>query len=383
MKPFSLPLARTEAGRTALSAGSRHLPVPGTRLGARCLARFALGLALLAGGLPASTRAAEAPIPFRELYDLLQTNLAGVSAAELNRAAVEGLVSQLGGRVSVAGVGGAETNAAPMLTAAVFDRHYGYLRVGRVAAGLDREFTNTLQRLTATNKLKGLVLDLRFAGGQDFAAALSVADQFFPGEQPLIDWGAGVKNSTSKPEAIVLPVALLVNRRTSGAAEALAGMLRFSDVGLVLGTNSAGQASVQREFTLQGGQRVRVAVAPVKVAKNQPLPASGLKPDILVEVAPEDELAWFEDAYKVLPRAGRGVTNELSLQVTNRPPRRRMNEAELVRMSREGISPDGEGTNGPARRSEPTPAPVINDPVLARAIDLLKGLAVVQQFRSI
>jgi len=338
--------------------------------------------AWLALALALAGKAAE-PAQFQEIYDLLKENLPGITEAELDGAAVTGMVKQLAPRVSFVGDQSADTNSAPMLTSAVLDRHYGYLRVGRVAAGLDKEFTNAIQRLFSTNKIKGLVLDLRFASGQDYAAAVGVADQFFPGEQKLIDWGEDWKSSASKPEAIVTPVALLVNRQTSGAAEALAGMLRLSDIGLLIGTNTAGQASKFKEFTLKDGRRVRVAIAPVKVAKDKELPASGLKPDILVDVSPEDESVWFQDAYKLLPKAGRltGGTNSLNLQVTNRPSRR-LNEAELVRLRREGLLPDAEPTNAPTRRNEPAP-PIIHDPALARAIDLLKGLAVVQQFRSI
>jgi hypothetical protein len=342
-------------------------------------------LVLLAGAALAA-RAAE-PIQFPELYDLLKANLTGVSEADLNQSAVAGLLKQLGARVSVTGADApAETNAAPLLTVAVFDKSYAYLRIGRVAAGLDREFTNALRGLMETNKIKGLVLDLRFAGGEDYAAAVGVADQFFAGEQPLIDWGEGWKKSTSKPEAIVKPVAFLVNRQTSGAAEALAGMLRLSDVGLLIGTNTAGQASKTREFTLKTGQRLRVAVAPVKVANEKELSAAGLKPDIQVDVSAEDEQAWYQDAYKVLPKSGRLAAaggSDVNLTVTNRPARRRLNEAELVRMRNEGLNPDAEPTNAPDRKAAAAAARIVNDPALARAIDLLKGLSVVQQFRSI
>ena len=330
-------------------------------------------------------RAAE-PAPFQELFNVIKANLVGVSEADLNRAAVNGLIQQLGSQVSIVGddAPAGSTNSTPMLTSAVFDRFYGYVRISRVAPGLDREFTNAIQRLTATNKIKGIVLDLRFAGGQDYAAAVGVADQFFPDEQPLIDWGEGWKKSTSKAEAIVKPVALLVNRQTSGAAEALAGMLRLSEVGLLIGTNTAGQASKFKEFTLSNGQRLRVAVAPVKVANEKALSNAGLKPDIQVDVNSEDEQVWYEDAYRVLPKSGRltGGTNEVSLLVTNRPPRRRLNEAELVRMRSEGANVDSDPASTAARRGEIQP-PILNDPSLARAIDLLKGLAVVQQFRSI
>lgn len=340
----------------------------------------ALGLLLAGGAGPGPLWAAGEPIRLPELMDLLRTNLLGATADDLNRAAVEGLLGQLGPQVTVLGAGGDGTHAVPALSSALVERQYGYVRLARVGAGADREFAAAYQRLASSNTLKGLALDLRFAGGHDFPAALGIADQFFPGEKPLINWGEGVKSSVSKPEAIVLPVVLLVNRQTSGAAEALAGMLRLSDVGLLLGTNTAGRASVTREFTLQTGQRVRVAVAPVRVAAGKPLPAGGLVPDIVVEAGTEDERGTYEDATKALARVG--AAGELSLQVTNRPVRRRPNEAELVRQSREGAGPEPAVTNAPARAATATLPSAVHDPVLARAIDLLKGLAVVQQFRS-
>jgi hypothetical protein len=58
----------------------------------------------------------------------------------------------------------------------------------------------------------------------------------------------------------------------------------------------------------------------------------------------------------------------------------RLNEAELVREHREGGS---RVTNAaPRLRDEEPQTPVVSDPVLARALDLLKGLAVVRQSRS-
>jgi hypothetical protein len=111
-----------------------------------------------------------------------------------------------------------------------------------------------------------------------------------------------------------------------------------------------------------------------------------LKADIRVAVNPDDEKAYFEDAYKVLPKIVRvadgsvTMTNVANLTVTNRPARRRINEAELVRLLRSGQPIEEEFTQVPLRELEP-PKPVVNDPALARAIDLLKGLAVVQQFR--
>jgi hypothetical protein len=140
-----------------------------------------------------------------------------------------------------------------------------------------------------------------------------------------------------------------------------------------------------KEFTLKTGQRLRLAVAPLKVADGKQLPFTGIKADIEVTVSPDDELAWYTDAYKPLAGAVRLAalaTNEATGASTNRSPRRRVNEAELVRMNRDGQFPDRDTpfTNTAGRMLEP-PAQTVNDPALSRALDLLKGLAVVQQFR--
>jgi hypothetical protein len=347
---------------------------------------FCAGLALSLC-LSSSTVWCKEAIRFQELYDLLKTNLAGATEAQLNQAAVQGLLEQLRPKVNVVGEDATlvRSNSPSLVSASVFDRAYGYLRVSRMAPGLSGEFLAAYDRLASTNKLKGLIIDLRYVTGQDYAAAISVADLFFASEQPLADWGEGWKNSTAKSNALTLPVTVLINGKTSAGAEVLAGILRYGNVALLLGTNTAGQASMAKEFTLQSGHRVRVAIAPVKVVGQKELPWTGITPDIKVEVSPEDELAWFKDAYKVLARPGRltsASTNDLEVAGTNRAPRRRMNEAELVRMGREGTGPDIDYSSSSPRIVE-SAAPMVTDPVLARAVDLLKGLAVVQQFRSL
>ena len=54
-----------------------------------------------------------------------------------------------------------------------------------------------------------------------------------------------------------------------------------------------------------------------------------------------------------------------------------MNEAELVRMQREGLDLSRDATPS---ASEP-PKPILQDPALARALDFLKGMAVAQSRR--
>jgi hypothetical protein len=328
---------------------------------------------------------AETP-PFREVYDLLRTNLAGVNESQLDRASVTGLIDQLKPKVVLleGQEGAGQTNGAALQKSSVFDSAYGYLRVNNFADGAEKSFIETFRQLAKTNRLKGLVVDLRYSHGQDYSEAAAMADWFFSRETPLLDWGDGLKKAKAKSDAVELPLAVLVNRKTSGAAEAFAAILREAQIGVVIGTNTAGEATIGKEFTLSTGQRLRVATAPLKLASGKPLPNSGLKPDIYVEVSADDESAWFEDAYKVVGKPARapGIINTNDLMAalsTNRSGRRRLNEAELVRMLREGLNPENETAAG-VRELERTKG-LVNDPVLGRALDLLKGLTVVQHFK--
>lgn len=342
-------------------------------------------LAVTATAAPAATNAT---VDFKELYELLRAHLAGIDEPALNRAAAQGLLDQMKPRVTLIApeAPAPDTNALPLADAAVHDRAYAYLRVARVAPGLDKALWDAYRSFASSNRLRGLVLDLRFADGQDYAAAAGAAEPFFSGEKPLLNWGQGQKSSTAKSDVIAGPIAVLVNQQTGGAAEALAAVLRQHDLALLIGAPTAGTACVSKEFTLKTGPRVRIAVSPVTVGKAEVLSPAGLRPDIRVEVDPDEERAWYKDAYTALPKpalvaaSGSSATNDTTLTGTNRPARRRINEADLVRMLKEGQAPDAEATNVSPRSTEPA-QPVLRDPALVRALDLLKALAVVQKFR--
>ena len=152
----------------------------------------------------------------------------------------------------------------------------------------------------------------------------------------------------------------------------------------MIGSITAGQANIYKEFPLSDGARLRIASSGVQLGDGKELSTKGVVPDILVAVSPAEEKFYFEDAYKLPPRAAvaaKSSTTVLAAATTNAAPRRRLNEAELIRMQREGLNPD-EDTPAIPEPEPGTGKPVMHDPVLARAVDLLKGLAVVQRPRA-
>lgn len=342
---------------------------------------FFLLAAALTAGLP--LRAATNDVPdFDEVAGLLRTHLPGVTDAELNRAALNGVLAAWHGRVALDGeTMPSPTNASGETSGRWLDDGMAYVRVTRVGGGLASEIALATSQLARSNRLQGMVLDLRFAGGDDYAAAAAAAELFLTKPRPLLNWGRGMVTAKVRKDPLAQPLAVLINGDTEGAAEALAAVLRETGAGLLLGTNTAGHAQVMREFPLKSGRRLLIAIAPVTLGNGAALPADGVRPDIAVAVKADEERAYMADAYADLtsprPPAEETPAADSRESVTNRPARKRINEAELLRQRREGAD-EAEEALPLAQRAAPD-KPILRDPVLARAVDLLKGLAVVRQ----
>ncbi len=324
------------------------------------------------------------PAPdFKEIYELLRANLPGATDTSLNRAAVAGLVSQFPGKVELTSAA-ADGTALPsgetaLSQSAVIENNVAYLRVSRVTASLVAELAAAGRSLTASNTIAGVVLDLRFAGGEDSETARAAA-------------GLLADKNVSRP--FDGPLVILVNGGTHGAAETLAAALRSAGTGLIVGSPTTGTAVSFKEFVLKDGERLLIATAPVKTDSKAPV-ADGLKPDIAITVNADDERAFWQNPYGVLTQGtdtAKGTTNSFLPFVD------RITEADLVRQkqkdgklnnlpapvrpvkvpARKNSDNNDDDENSASSRAAQLPKPVLRDPALVRAVDLVKGLAVVR-----
>jgi hypothetical protein len=257
----------------------------------------------------------------------------------------------------------------------VIESNVAYLRIGCVTANLADELSAAGRALAGTNKIAGVVLDLRFADGSDDTAAQAAAKLF-----------------TAK-KITAGPLAVLVNGETRGAAEALAAALHQAGAGLIIGSPTAGATTAFREFPLSNGERLRVAAAPASAGGSM---ISCVQPDIAVTVTAGDERVFFDNPYQTITT---GNTNSSPASTNFLPYVDHTSEADLVRQKRKdgklikapilredlirekNDGGDGNDDSSPARAAAPQ-KPVIRDPVLARAVDLIKGLAIVRESHS-
>ena len=320
---------------------------------------------------------AEEPTGFQEVFSLIRSNLVGVSAAELDRAAVQGLLQQLQGRVVLltneTATGGAKAAESLLGRTNVLEDAFGYVRVDRVEKGLAGQLTAAHEKLNAARRLKGLIVDLRFAGGLDYLAAVATAEKFLANDKPLLQIEGKVLRSTATNVAIAGPLVVLVNRETTAAAETLAAILRKSNAAMIIGGATPGQAGVFMEYPLKNGQRLRLASGMVRLGDGTALTGAGLKPDVSVEVKSDDERAYIADPFTNL------APTVATKNGTAAAPRHRMTEAELVRRQREGGNTDEDEFAGPGGDKG---RPIMRDPALARAVDILKGIVLLKAARA-
>ncbi|MBG87283.1 MAG: hypothetical protein CMO80_10335 [Verrucomicrobiales bacterium] len=315
-----------------------------------------LGTLLLLGFTSASAKPAPERAGFEQIFNLIKTNLAGVNADGLEREAIKGLLRRLQGDVQLlrkkqeVGRYEGELISEPRIV----EDGIGYFRVKHVASGLAQAIHVSVESLNAP--LSGLLVDLRFAGGADYKAAVAAANQFIDEGQTQVKIGSEHLSTHPNTNAISTSVTVLVNKETTGAAEVLAALLRENSVGLLIGNTTSGEMKVFTEIEVGDGSRLRIATDKVRLANGEEIPK--LDPDITVEISADAEKAFFGD----------------DIVARKKTTRKRLTEADLVHRLRLKNDPDSEikAPKLPKVRDE------IADPVLARALDLIKGLQALQ-----
>jgi len=300
----------------------------------------------------------------------LQENFLNPSAMnerEMRRARLEGLLGRLGPGAEILPSKKAEKHTLrhPFL-AEIIDGRVGYVRLGGVKQD-DLAQLDTVLIDLADKEVEALILDLRgVPHSADFEIAADFARRFAPKGRLLFR----VEKPSAKQERIFTSnqdpafqgtLVVLTDRRTGGAAEVLAGVLRGAAEAMILGGTTAGKPVEFTAFPLGGGMEIHVAVAEAVLGENERAFPGGIAPDleILIEPARQEEL--FRIASE------RGVSG-----LVFEKERPRMNEAALI----SNRNPEIDGSD--VEEDEEGETPVRSegqDAILQRAVDIVTALA--------
>ena len=236
---------------------------------------------------------------------------------------------------------------------------FGYVRISVFQGDTARELRQALTALTAGEgeaALRGLVLDLRSNPGGLLHTAVEAADAFLDAAQldnPVIvttkgrlPFADGEYRAHSGDLSGGVPIVVLVDSGSASAAEVLAGALRDHRRALIMGERTFGKGSVQTIVPLDNGDSIKLTTARYYTPSGRSIQATGITPDIAVA---ERRLA----------------------QRLDRPPSLR--ERDLPGHLR---GEDEHADAGPMPAAVDIQTDDDADPLIAEALNVLKGLAV-------
>ena len=231
----------------------------------------------------------------------------------------------------------------------------GYIRITSFSEQTARGVDRALKKLQAElgSRMKGIVLDLRNNPGGLLDQSVKVADLF-------LDRGEVVSTRSRRPDdaqrfnskpgdsANGQPIVVLINGGSASASEIVAGALQDHRRGIVMGTRSFGKGSVQTIIPLAGHGAIRLTTAHYYTPSGRSIQAKGIDPDIVVEQA---RIETVNDESRRRERDLRGALsnpNDAGAPAKAKPSKKDAKAKQATRTK---------------------------DYQLARAIDLLRGLA--------
>jgi carboxyl-terminal processing protease len=179
----------------------------------------------------------------------------------------------------------------------------GYVRITSFNEQTDVGLASAMKTLKqqAGNKLIGVVLDLRNNPGGLLDQAVAVSDAFLDKGEIVSTRGrraddAQRYNAHPGTKATSgLPVAVLINGGSASASEIVAGALQDHHRAILIGTRSFGKGSVQTIIPLAGHGAMRLTTARYYTPSGRSIQAKGIDPDIVVEAAKIEHPAGKDD----------------------------------------------------------------------------------------
>jgi carboxyl-terminal processing protease len=160
-----------------------------------------------------------------------------------------------------------------------------YMRISMFASNTDEAFIEELNELTEKG-FKALIIDLRYNPGGDLQSVVNLAGQLIP-EGPVVHIVSNdnkTQTLTAPGNNIKVPIVVLINEGSASASEILAGAVKDTGVGKLIGTKTFGKGIVQSIYFLSQGAGLKLTTAKYLTPAKNDIHGKGIEPDIVVEL---------------------------------------------------------------------------------------------------
>lgn len=186
----------------------------------------------------------------------------------------------------------------PSVSDKMMEDGIGYVKVEALNKGKSQEIAAKIKALEKSGAKK-ILLDLRNCAEGDENEGIAVANLFL--NHGTITYLQGQKfpreafNADPAKAVTNLPVAVLVNHSTSGAAEIVAAAILENARGDVVGDKTFGDGSIQKTIDLPDGGALILSVAKYYSPSGKAIQDAAITPNVVVADAIEDVVAPDED----------------------------------------------------------------------------------------
>lgn len=188
--------------------------------------------------------------------------------------------------------------AIPPVTDKMLVDGIGDIQVDAFTKGKTQEIANKVKALQKDGAKK-LVLDLRNCAEGDESEGVAAANLFL--NHGTIAYLQGQKypreqfNADPSKAITTLPVVVLVNKGTAGAAEIVAAAILENARGDVVGDKTFGEGSIQKVIELQDGSALILSVAKYYTPSGKAIQDNAITPNVVVADAQDDGPVPDED----------------------------------------------------------------------------------------
>jgi len=195
----------------------------------------------------------------------------------------------------------------------------GYIIITEFSDRTFMQFNRELSRLQNEANLQAIIFDMRDNSGENLNQAARVIDRLVPAG-PIVsavfrDGGVEIVETSDPNQIDMLPMVVITNSNTAGAAELFALALRDYGLGRVVGTSTAGSGAMVEEVNLSDGSVIGITVALYQSPSGEVWDGVGVSTDFEVAMPAELEPIWRELDHTTDPQLEKALEVALGIQV--------------------------------------------------------------------
>lgn len=165
--------------------------------------------------------------------------------------------------------------------------NYGYIRIDDFSEGTPDQFSKAVEK-SISNGATSLIIDVRSVKTGEISAAAEMIDKLCgSGDIVYVEYNNGETEvlHTSNAREVDIPIVVIVNESTSGAAEFFAASLRDFEKAKIVGTQTAGVGSLQEIYRLDDGSAIQLTVGKYYLSNTDFFwEGNGVTPDHVVTI---------------------------------------------------------------------------------------------------